>query len=79
MTYLALRYQSTDANVTLGPFAWAGSTGRMIAWLELFLVIVGFKYSPRPMAEDAMVTVICISVLALLVFLSLTGPADRSR
>jgi hypothetical protein len=29
-------YESTDANVTLGPFAGAVLPGRMIAWLELF-------------------------------------------
>ena len=33
---LELPYESTDANVTLGPFARAGSAGRMIAWLEGF-------------------------------------------
>jgi len=28
-------YEGTDANVTLAPFARAGLTGRMVAWLEL--------------------------------------------
>jgi hypothetical protein len=40
----------------------------MIAWLELFRT-----------TEDTMITVVCMSVFALLVFLSLTGPADRFR
>jgi len=36
-------YESTDANVTLVPFARSSPAGRMIAWLELFRVIAGFK------------------------------------
>ena len=58
-------YESTDANVTLGPFARTGLPGRMIAWLELL----------ENDARTPMIAAICISVFAVLVFLSLIGPA----
>jgi hypothetical protein len=40
---LKVLYESTDANVTLVPLARAGLAGRIVAWLELFFLIAGFK------------------------------------
>jgi len=63
----------------------------MIAWLELLIVVAGFKSPTRQStlakARKArtrrpripMIVVTFISVFAVLVFLSLAGPADQSR
>jgi hypothetical protein len=85
-----LPYESTDANVTLGPFARAELAGRMIAWLELFGAIAGFQSPTRQSAlatarkardrrpRTPMIVVTCISVFAVLVFLSLTGSLGKT-